>query len=205
MGCILACVITRRICRRLELLTIISPSWAFHLKLFWSVRPNTLCDWTLSRSTRSIVRLGVHTSKRRWPSFCTFVVRCPVFNLIKCCLDVRVSLIWPEWPQRLLNRHHTSSMKMEILIWDRWPLKGTVTLNHWQTSLLSFTRWRRSVRKLHIHRIMEGRTPKATIFFITREWLIRSKAIEKSSTHALRYFPGWYRADNQLWVRSRRQ
>ena len=84
--------------------------------------------------------------------------------------------------------------------------RGTpaVTLSHWETSLLSFTRWRRSVRKLHIHDIMEGRTPKAMNFCMTRKWLIRSKAFEKASTHALRYFPGSSRADNQLWIRSRR-
>ena len=73
------------------------------------------------------------------------------------------------------------------------------------TMFLILTAWRRSQRKLQIHRIMKSRTPRWMSLLTRIVWSIWSKALLKSRKQALRNIPGLSIEDNQLCIMSNRQ
>ena len=73
------------------------------------------------------------------------------------------------------------------------------------TMFFILTAWRRSQRKLQIHRIMKPRTPRWMSILTRIVWSIWSKALLKSRKQALRNIPGLSIEDNQLCIMSNRQ
>jgi hypothetical protein len=127
---------TRRPYNRLEALVTIDRIWSSHFRLFWIIKPNTFCEYTVSSTWLSIVKGGsclVSLRKQTWSS-----LNILTFNFIQLLddhesIESRVNWVTEKLFEVRFSEDETSSINFHIFVSGEFTLRSLIIM--WGTIL----------------------------------------------------------------------